>query len=158
MKRLPSPLSLYPRAARYGADGSQLFNAVQAADDGAAFLYRLWTVGRPDMALFLFAQAILRAGHRVFNHGHHYARLYLRRGICVEGVVRVSDRVPKPDPHWEAPIPIPHLALRRIGCITSAGNRPMSCRVFEVSRTAGRKAETIMKRELGDAPIPSRRR
>jgi UDP-glucuronate 4-epimerase len=61
-------------------------------------VYGPW--GRPDMALFKFTRAIL-AGEAidVFNYGHH-RRDFTYIDDIVEGVVRVLDRIPEPDPHW----------------------------------------------------------
>jgi len=61
-------------------------------------VYGPW--GRPDMALFKFTRAIL-AGEpiSVFNYGKH-RRDFTYIDDIVEGVVRVLDRVPEPDPAW----------------------------------------------------------
>src|SRR5215210_5944597 len=61
-------------------------------------VYGPW--GRPDMALFLFTKNIL-AGKPidVFNHGKH-TRGFTYIDDVIEGVVRVLDRVPQPNPAW----------------------------------------------------------
>ena len=66
-------------------------------------VYGPW--GRPDMALFLFTKAIL-AGRPidVFNHGR-MRRDFTYIDDIVEGVVRVADRVPQPDPAWSGSKP-----------------------------------------------------
>jgi UDP-glucuronate 4-epimerase len=63
-------------------------------------VYGPW--GRPDMALFKFTRAIL-AGEpiEVFNQGE-MQRDFTYVDDIVEGVVRVLDRVPEPDPAWRA--------------------------------------------------------
>jgi len=68
-------------------------------------VYGPW--GRPDMALFLFTQAIL-AGEsiKVFNHGHH-RRSFTYIDDIVEGVVRVLDAPPAQDPDWNSDAPDP---------------------------------------------------
>ncbi|MDX1466762.1 MAG: NAD-dependent epimerase [Halomonas sp.] len=76
-------------------------------------LYRLPTTGlrfftvygpwsRPDLAMFKFTRAIL-AGEPipVYNHGE-MERDFTYIDDIVEGVVRVLDSAPKPDPHWRA--------------------------------------------------------
>jgi UDP-glucuronate 4-epimerase len=62
-------------------------------------VYGPW--GRPDMALFLFTRAIL-AGEPidVYNFGK-MQRDFTYIDDIVEGVVRVLDRVPQPDPAWD---------------------------------------------------------
>jgi UDP-glucuronate 4-epimerase len=61
-------------------------------------VYGPW--GRPDMALFKFTRAIL-AGEpiEVFNYGKHRRDFTYVEDI-VEGVIRVLDRVPEPNPAW----------------------------------------------------------
>ena len=63
-------------------------------------VYGPW--GRPDMALFLFTRKIL-AGEpiEVFNHGKH-TRDFTYVDDIVEGVMRTLDRVPGPDPQFNA--------------------------------------------------------
>jgi UDP-glucuronate 4-epimerase len=66
-------------------------------------VYGPW--GRPDMALFLFTRNIL-AGKPidVFNYGNH-RRDFTYIDDIVEGVVRVLDRVPEPNPDWSGDAP-----------------------------------------------------
>lgn len=68
-------------------------------------VYGPW--GRPDMAVFIFTKAILEGRPiDVFNHGQ------MRRDMTyiddiVEGVVRVCDRIPTPNPNWSSDDPDP---------------------------------------------------
>ena len=63
-------------------------------------VYGPW--GRPDMALFRFADAIVKGEPiPLFNHGRH-RRSFTYIDDIVEGVVRVLDRPPTPDPAWDA--------------------------------------------------------
>ena len=68
-------------------------------------VYGPW--GRPDMALFIFTRKIL-AGEPidVFNYGNN-TRDFTYIDDIVEGVVRVSDRVPSPNPNWSGAAPDP---------------------------------------------------
>lgn len=68
-------------------------------------VYGPW--GRPDMALFLFARAIL-AGQpiQVFNFGQ-MQRDFTYIDDIVEGVFRLTDHVPAPDPSWNGESPDP---------------------------------------------------
>jgi UDP-glucuronate 4-epimerase len=68
-------------------------------------VYGPW--GRPDMAPVLFARAIL-AGEpiNVFNHGN-MERDFTYIDDIVEGVVRVIDKIPEPDPLWNGDDPDP---------------------------------------------------
>ncbi len=68
-------------------------------------VYGPW--GRPDMALFLFTSAIL-AGRAidVYNHGK-MQRDFTYVDDIVEGVIRVADRIPEPNPNWSSDAPDP---------------------------------------------------
>ncbi|MBF0429108.1 MAG: NAD-dependent epimerase, partial [Magnetococcales bacterium] len=68
-------------------------------------VYGPW--GRPDMALFLFTRAILEGRPiDVFNHGQ-MRRDFTYVDDIVEGVIRVLDRIPVPDPMWSGMQPDP---------------------------------------------------
>jgi UDP-glucuronate 4-epimerase len=66
-------------------------------------VYGPW--GRPDMALFLFTRNILEDKPiDVFNYGNH-RRDFTYIDDIVEGVVRVLDKVPEPNPDWSGDNP-----------------------------------------------------
>ncbi len=68
-------------------------------------VYGPW--GRPDMAPVLFAKAILTGEPiNVFNNGN-MERDFTYIDDIVEGVVRVIDKVPEPDPLWNGDSPDP---------------------------------------------------
>ncbi len=68
-------------------------------------VYGPW--GRPDMALFIFTRAILEGRPiDVYNHGH-MKRDFTYIDDIVEGVIRVMDRIPQPDPDWDGSRPDP---------------------------------------------------
>jgi UDP-glucuronate 4-epimerase len=66
-------------------------------------VYGPW--GRPDMAYFKFTQKIL-AGEPidVFNNGNHQ-RDFTYIDDIVEGVVRLLDKIPEPNPDWSGDAP-----------------------------------------------------
>jgi UDP-glucuronate 4-epimerase len=68
-------------------------------------VYGPW--GRPDMALFLFTRAIL-AGEpiQVFNHGD-MERDFTYVDDIVEGLYRLLDHLPEPNPEWSGDRPDP---------------------------------------------------
>ena len=68
-------------------------------------VYGPW--GRPDMALFIFTRAIL-AGKpiQIFNHGH-MERDFTYIDDIVDGVFRLTDKMPQPDENWNADAPDP---------------------------------------------------
>ncbi len=66
-------------------------------------VYGPW--GRPDMALFLFTRNILEGKPiDVFNYGNH-RRDFTYIDDIVEGVIRVLDKVPGPNPDWSGDNP-----------------------------------------------------
>src|SRR5207247_8475121 len=68
-------------------------------------VYGPW--GRPDMALFIFTKAILEGKPiEVFNHGN-MRRDFTYIDDIVEGVVRVRDTLPPPNPPWSGATPNP---------------------------------------------------
>ncbi len=68
-------------------------------------VYGPW--GRPDMALFLFTKAILEDKPiNVFNEGHMFRDFTYIEDI-VEGVTRITARIPQPDPQWNGKTPDP---------------------------------------------------
>lgn len=71
-------------------------------------VYGPW--GRPDMALFLFTDAILqRRRLKVFNYGRH-KRSFTYIDDIVEGVTRVLDRAPCLSTGWSGEAPNPSLS------------------------------------------------
>ncbi len=116
-------------------------------------VYGPW--GRPDMALFLFARAIMEGRPiEVFNHGHH-TRDFTYVEDIVEGIVRVTDRVPGPDPAWNSADPDPASSSAPYRIYNIGSNRPIQLlRYIELlEECLGRKTERIMKPlQLGDVP------
>lgn len=117
-------------------------------------VYGPW--GRPDMALFLFAKAIL-AGEpiKVFNHGHH-KRSFTYIDDIVEGVVRTLDNVPEKDPEWDALAPDPGSSGVAPYRIFNIGNEETVelLRYIEVlEQCLGKKAQmNLLPLQPGDVP------
>src|SRR5450631_106860 len=107
-------------------------------------VYGPW--GRPDMALFLFARAILDGRPiEVFNHGHH-KRDFTYIDDIVEGVVRTLDKIPRPNPQWDSAHPDPGTSSAPYRLYNIGSNHPIDLlRYIEVlEECLGRKAEKIM--------------
>jgi UDP-glucuronate 4-epimerase len=68
-------------------------------------VYGPW--GRPDMALFLFTEAILKGEPiQVFNHGN-MKRDFTYIDDIVQGVIKVADRPASPNPEFDSQNPDP---------------------------------------------------
>jgi UDP-glucuronate 4-epimerase len=116
-------------------------------------VYGPW--GRPDMALFLFTRAIL-AGEpiQVFNRGE-MIRDFTYIDDIVEGVVRVVDHVPQPDPKWNGAAPDPARSYVPYRIFNIGNNQPVELLEFiaTVERCLGRKADMeLLPMQPGDVP------
>src|SRR5271154_118917 len=107
-------------------------------------VYGPW--GRPDMALFLFARAIIDGEPiRLFNHGNH-TRDFTYVEDIVEGVVRVTDQIATADPAWDSAHPDPARSRFPFRLFNIGSNRPIQLmRYVELlEQCLGRKAEKLM--------------
>ncbi|GBE11271.1 UDP-glucose 4-epimerase [bacterium BMS3Bbin12] len=116
-------------------------------------VYGPW--GRPDMALFLFTRKIL-AGEPidVFNHGRH-RRDFTYIDDIVEGVIRVLDRVPAPDPSWsgDAPDAAGSKAPYRLYNIGNHQTVELTRYIEVLERCLGKTAEkNLLPLQPGDVP------
>lgn len=116
-------------------------------------VYGPW--GRPDMALFLFAKAIL-AGKPidVFNHGKH-SRDFTYVEDIVEGIVRVLDAPPTPASNYNTEQPDPAISNVPWRVYNIGNSQPVELmRYIEVLETClGRTAEkNMLPMQPGDIP------
>ncbi len=116
-------------------------------------VYGPW--GRPDMALFKFTRAIL-AGQPidVYNHGR-MQRDFTYIDDIAEGVVRVADRVPEPNPAWSGKAPDPGTSLAPYKIYNIGNHQPVELLHFieELEHCLGRKAEqNLLPIQAGDVP------
>lgn len=103
-------------------------------------VYGPW--GRPDMALFLFTKAILEGRPiDVFNHGK-MRRDFTYIDDIIEGVVRVTMKIPEPNPAWssEAPDPCTSTAPYKIYNIGNNNCVTLEEFIAAVEDALGRKA------------------
>jgi len=116
-------------------------------------VYGPW--GRPDMALFLFTRNIL-AGEPidVFNYGKH-RRDFTYIDDIVEGVIRVLDRIPKPNPEWSGDAPDSATSTAPYRLYNIGNNQPTDLmRYIEVlEKCLGKQAEkNLLPLQPGDVP------
>ena len=116
-------------------------------------VYGPW--GRPDMALFLFTKAILDGrAVDVFNHGK-MQRDFTYIDDIVEGVVRVLDRAPQPDPAFDTDDARPGalVAPYRVFNIGNHGPAGLLEYIDALEEALGRKAErNYLPMQPGDVP------
>ena len=116
-------------------------------------VYGPW--GRPDMAMWLFADAIRRGEPiNVFNHGQ-MRRDFTFIDDIAEGVVRTSDHIAAPDPDWDSDAPNPSTSAAPWRLYNIGNNQPTELGyVIElIERHMGRPAEkNLLPMQPGDVP------
>ena len=127
-------------------------------------VYGPW--GRPDMALYLFTKAILEDRPiDVFNEGR-MRRDFTYIDDIVEGVVRVTDRVPAPNDQWSGDCPDPSSSRAPYKIYNIGNHQPVELQHFiatletrvgqvgaeePVAHAAGRCARHVRGRRRSDA-------
>ncbi|WP_022668428.1 NAD-dependent epimerase [Desulfospira joergensenii] len=116
-------------------------------------VYGPW--GRPDMALFLFTKAILNNEPiKVFNNGD-MKRDFTYIDDIVEGVIRVMEKIPEPDPDWSSDNPNPSSSRVPYKIYNIGNNQPVALMEFvEAIETAlGQEAlKEYLPLQPGDVP------
>lgn len=150
------PLSLYAASKKANELMAHTYSHLFALPTtGLRFftVYGPW--GRPDMALFIFAKAIL-AGEPidVFNHGN-MQRDFTYIDDIVEGIARVMRHPATANPDWTSAAPDPATSSAPFRIHNIGGNSPVQLnRLIEVLEEAlGRKANrNLMSIQPGDVP------
>ncbi|MBF0177474.1 MAG: NAD-dependent epimerase [Magnetococcales bacterium] len=104
-------------------------------------VYGPW--GRPDMALFLFTKAILENRPiQIFNHGR-MRRDFTYIDDIVEGVVRVLDRIPTPNPDWNSLTPDPGSGRAPYRLYNIGNNQPVELMTFieTIEKVLGKESQ-----------------
>ncbi|MDC0534191.1 NAD-dependent epimerase [Francisellaceae bacterium] len=116
-------------------------------------VYGPW--GRPDMALFLFADAIMNDKPlNIFNHGK-MVRDFTYVGDIVEGVSRAIDKTAEPDPVWDAMNPDPATSYAPYRVYNIGNNNPVELMdyVHAIEDSLGKKGQyNFMPMQDGDVP------
>ncbi|MGP8121825.1 MAG: NAD-dependent epimerase [Xanthobacteraceae bacterium] len=116
-------------------------------------VYGPW--GRPDMAMFIFAKAILEGRPiKLFNHGR-MQRDFTYVDDVVEAIIRLVDRAPQPDPAWSGANPDPATSSAPWRIYNIGNNNPEQLLhvVAVLERALGRSAEKeLLPMEPGDVP------
>jgi len=114
-------------------------------------VYGPW--GRPDMALFLFTKNIIEGKPiKLFNNGQH-VRDFTYIDDLVEGVIRVSDDVARPDPKWDSANPDPATSDAPYRIFNIGNNKPVQLLdyVEAIEDAVGKKAvRELLPLQAGD--------
>jgi UDP-glucuronate 4-epimerase len=116
-------------------------------------VYGPW--GRPDMAVFLFTQAMLEGKPiKVFNQGQ-MKRDFTYIDDVVDGVFRLTDHLPVPDPHWNAKLPDPGTSTAPYRLYNIGNNKsvPLMRLITVLERCLGVEAKKeLLPMQPGDVP------
>ena len=116
-------------------------------------VYGPW--GRPDMALFLFADAMMKGNPiNVFNNGK-MVRDFTYIDDIVEGVIRVLDKPATPNPDYNASNPDPATAAApyRIFNIGNGSPTPLMTYIDALESALGVKSQkNFLPMQAGDVP------
>ncbi|AJY68479.1 NAD-dependent epimerase [Geobacter sulfurreducens] len=116
-------------------------------------VYGPW--GRPDMALFLFTKAILEGRPiDVYNFGK-MQRDFTYVDDIVEGVTRVMDRTPEPNPAWSGARPDPGTSYAPYRIYNIGNNNPVELLAFieAIEQNLGITAQkNLLPLQAGDVP------
>jgi UDP-glucuronate 4-epimerase len=111
--------------------------------------------GRPDMALFLFTKAILEDRPiSLFNYGN-MKRDFTYIDDIVEGIVRVVDKIPGPDPGWNSDNPDPGKSSAPYRIYNIGNHNPVDLKYFVevLEGCLGKKAKKeLLPIQPGDVP------
>ncbi|MEM6327850.1 MAG: NAD-dependent epimerase [Bacteroidota bacterium] len=152
-----------PYREAHGADHPvSLYAATKKANEAMAHAYahlyglpvtglRFFTVygpwGRPDMAYFLFAEAIEEGRPiQLFNEGR-MRRDFTYVDDIAEGVVRTLDRPAEADPEWSAQAPSPESAAAPYRLYNIGNDQPTDLMTFvtTLERLMGQEAEKVLR-------------
>ena len=114
-------------------------------------VYGPWS--RPDMALFLFTKSILTSKQiDLYNQGN-MVRDFTYIEDIVEGVNRIVNKIPKPDPNWSKKYPDPASSTGPYRIYNIGSNQPIQLMdyVQEIEKNLGMKAKiNLMPMQSGD--------
>lgn len=150
------PLSLYAATKKANELMAHTYsNLYKLPTTGLRFftVYGPW--GRPDMALFLFTDAIIKGRPiDVFNHGQ-MQRDFTYVDDIVEGVVRVAARPAEPNPLWSGADPDPGSSFCPWRVYNIGNHSPVELLYFirTIEEKLGRKAQlNLLPLQPGDVP------
>jgi len=117
-------------------------------------VYGPW--GRPDMSYFSFTKAIMEDKPiKVFNYGR-MQRDFTYIDDIIECVVRIFNKIPKPNPNWDRKNPDPGSSYAPYKLYNIGNNNPVELIKFIeiLENNIGKKAQkNMLPMQPGDVPI-----
>jgi UDP-glucuronate 4-epimerase len=150
------PISLYAASKKANEMMAHTYSHLfELPTTGLRFftVYGPW--GRPDMALFLFTEAILQGKPiQVFNYGN-MKRDFTYIDDIVEGVIRVADRPAKPNPLFDSQHPDPGSGVAPYKIYNIGNSKPVLLMDYIKAVEKGLDKKAIMELlplQPGDVP------
>ena len=154
--KVDHPVSLYAASKKSNELMAHTYSHLFGlATTGLRFftVYGPW--GRPDMALFLFTEAMLKDEPiKVFNHGN-MVRDFTYIDDIVEGIVRVIQHPPQGNPDWSGAHPDPSTSPAPYKIYNIGNNNPVKLMDFieAIEQELGVTAQKhMMDIQPGDVP------
>jgi UDP-glucuronate 4-epimerase len=155
-QQVDHPLSLYAASKKANELMAHSYSHLyQLPTTGLRFftVYGPW--GRPDMALFKFAKAILADEPiNIFNHGKH-RRDFTYIDDIVDGVIRVLDKPATMDQSWDSSNPDPSRSNAPYRIYNIGNSKPVDLMeyVLALESALGKSAiKTFLPIQPGDMP------
>lgn len=150
------PVSLYAATKKSNELMAHTYSSLYKLPcTGIRFFTVYGPLGRPDMALFLFTRAILENKPiDVYNHGK-MKRDFTYIDDIVEGVVRLTDKVPEPNPAWSGEDPDSATSYAPYRLYNIGNNNPVELTKFisVLENCLGKKArKNLLPMQPGDVP------
>jgi UDP-glucuronate 4-epimerase len=150
------PVSLYAATKKSNELMAHTYSSLYKLPcTGIRFFTVYGPLGRPDMALFLFTRAILENKPiNVYNHGK-MKRDFTYIDDIVEGVVRLTDKVPEPNPAWSGEDPDSATSYASYRLYNIGNNNPVELMKFisVLENCLGKKAKkNLLPIQPGDVP------
>ncbi|MDR8392369.1 NAD-dependent epimerase [Aliifodinibius sp. S!AR15-10] len=150
------PMSLYAASKKANELMAHTYsNLFEIPTTGLRFftVYGPW--GRPDMALFLFAEAMLKDEPiKVFNHGK-MERDFTYIDDIIEGIVRLIPKPPSGNTNWSGDDPDPATSFAPYRVFNIGNSNPVKLMDFigEIEKQLGIQAKKdMMPIQPGDVP------
>ncbi len=148
------PVSLYAATKKAGELMAHTYSSLYNLPvTGLRFftVYGPW--GRPDMAYYSFTRAILEGSPiQVFNYGK-MKRDFTYIDDIVEGMVRLVDKIPQPDPKWDGKSPDPGRSYAPYRIYNIGNNKPVELLYFieVLEKALGKEAQKeLLPMQPGD--------
>lgn len=150
------PVSMYAATKKAGELMAHAYSSLYGLPSTALRFFTVYGPwGRPDMALFIFTKAILEGRPiDVYNFGR-MKRDFTYIDDIVEGVIRVMDKIPGPDPSWSGDEPDSATSYAPFKIYNIGNNNSVELLRFieAIEECLGRKAlKNFLPMQPGDVP------